>query len=380
MMQLELPYPADELVVKSNRLVQARMSFTKLEHRIIAMLIAQLKKDDTTFEKQRVYIREVIEQSDSSSEDLYNRAEEICQKLLDQKVHVRETTDDGRRRYKGFNCMSTCEYVEGSGYIEAKFNDDMKPFLLQLKRRFTMYRLQFFLRLGSQHSMRIYELLKMREGISILRITVDELREILGLEHSYKYFSELKYHVIEKAREELREKGDIYFTYSVEYNGRSAERVQFFIHQNASVIEEMGVEGDEASDSSSVVSSRNARTGGAPKTSPRDEVERLAKIRQAAGDGDAPPASNGETGRKVQVSVEDRTEGPTVNAMQVFLMDLTQEEIDAFAKGELEALHAEARERAEEANGGKRSEMVLTADTLMHMKRMWRERRGEQRG
>jgi plasmid replication initiation protein len=59
------------------------------------------------------------------------------------------------------------------------------------------------------------ELLKMREGISVLRMSVEELREILGLENSYQYFSELKHHVIKKAQEEIREKTDIYFTYDI---------------------------------------------------------------------------------------------------------------------------------------------------------------------
>lgn len=345
--QLEFSYSSDELVVKSNRLVQARMPFTKLEHRVIAMLIAQLEKDDTSFEEQRVYIKDLIEKSNSSSEDLYNRGEEICQKLLDQKIHIRTTTEDGRRRYTGYNCMSKCEYVEGSGYIKAKFNDDMKPFLLRLKRRFTMYRLRFFLRLTSQHSMRIYELLKMREGISVLRISVQEFREILGLENSYQYFSEMKYHVLEKAQRELREKADIYFTFNVEYSGRTAQRIQFFIHRNDEVVRQLQEE-DEALDLP-------------PQSSPserrRDLIERTQTDRTAAGDS--------------QISVEDRTEAPSVSAIQVFLLDRTQAEIDRFERGELQALHEKARERAEEANEG-RSEMVIKLDTINHMNRIWK--------
>lgn len=219
-------------VVKSNQLVQSRMNWTKLEHRVVAMLVAQLKKEDEKFEEQRVYIRDVADLSGRNGKSLYDQAEEICRKLLDQKIQVRTETKDGRRRYKGYNCMSTCEYVEGSGYIEAKFNEDMKPFLLQLKRRFTQYNLKCFMRLSSQHSMRIYELLKMREGIKYLRIEVEELREILCCEHSYTRFADFKRWVLEKAREELMEKADIYFNYKVGRDGQTPVQINFLIKKN----------------------------------------------------------------------------------------------------------------------------------------------------
>jgi len=221
--------PANEIVVKSNQLVQARINWTKLEHRVVAMLIAQLKKGDEAFDVQKVYVRDIIEKSGSSSEDLFARAEEICQKLLNQTIHVRMQTADGRRIYRGYNCMSMCEFVEGSGYIRAKFNDDMRPFLLQLKERFTMYRLQNFMRLSSQYSMRIYELLKMREGLRFLRVGVEELREMLACEHTYERFSDFKRRVLEPARKELRETCDTYFTYTVEREGRTPVRVNFAI-------------------------------------------------------------------------------------------------------------------------------------------------------
>ena len=220
-----------DIVVKANQLIRGRINWTKLEHRVVAMLVAQLKKDDESFEMQRVHISDLMDMAQISSRDIYDRAEEVCRKLLNQKVHVRTSTDDGRRVYQGYNCLSTCRYVEGSGYIEAKFNDDMKPFLLQLKRQFTMYRLQNFMRLSSQHSMRMYELIKMREGLRHLCLSVEELREVLCCEHTYDRFSDFKRYVLERARTEIADTCDIYFTYKVEREGRTPVRVRLLIHQ-----------------------------------------------------------------------------------------------------------------------------------------------------
>lgn len=220
-----------DIVVKANQLIRGRINWTKLEHRVVAMLVAQLKREDDAFEMQRVHISDLMDMAQVSSRDIYNRAEEVCRKLLNQKVHVRTKTEDGKRVYQGYNCLSTCRYVEGSGYIEAKFNDDMKPFLLQLKRQFTMYRLQNFMRLNSQHSMRMYELIKMREGLRHLPLSVEELREVLCCKHTYQRFSDFRRHVLERARTEIKDICDVYYTYTVEREGRTPVRVRFLIHQ-----------------------------------------------------------------------------------------------------------------------------------------------------
>jgi plasmid replication initiation protein len=261
-MEQRTSFDDDARVVKSNQLVQSRMNWTKLEHRVVAMLVAQLKKEDDKFEEQRVYIKDIADLSGRDGKSLYDQAEEICRKLLDQKIQVRTQTDDGRRRYKGYNCMSTCEYVEGSGYIEAKFNEDMKPFLLQLKRRFTQYNLKCFMRLSSQHSMRIYELLKMREGIKYLRIEIEELREILCCEHSYNRFTDFKRWVLEKAREELQEKADIYFNYKVTRDGQTPVSVNFLIKKNGSE--------DSERNENAIIKSEEGREGEGTEVKDRD--------------------------------------------------------------------------------------------------------------
>jgi len=322
MTQTEL-FDKDGLVVKSNQLVQARINWTKLEHRVVSMLISQLKKNDEVFSLQRVYIKDLLDLSGTKSRDVYDRAEEICQKLLDQKVHVRTRTEDGRRVYQGYNCMSTCRYVEGSGYIEAKFNDDMKPFLLQLRKRFTMYKLQNFMRLSSQHSMRMYELIKMREGLTYLRISINELREILCCEHSYDRFSDFKRYVLEKARMELKEVCDVYFTYKVEREGRTPVRVNFMIHHHDESREANG---------SSLEPAKNAQS-------------RLDRI----DDESAPEAAH-----------QKGASAPRFNIFAMVLGDLTQEELDRLSESKIQSAVDGAKQSTMRDNGDAASSVIAS--------------------
>jgi Protein involved in initiation of plasmid replication len=216
-------------VVKHNDLVKARSNLSKIEHRVIAMLIAQLDREDESFDLQRIYIRDIIAKSGSSSQDLYSRGKEICQRLLNQQIHIQTKEEDGQRMYEGYNALDKIRYAEGDGYIEARFNDSMKPFLLELKRRFTIYQLEAFMQLGSRYSMRIYELLKMREDLRWLRMPVERLRKLLSCENKYSRFGDFRRRVVERAQSEVNETTDISFTYKVEREGQSPERINFMI-------------------------------------------------------------------------------------------------------------------------------------------------------
>lgn len=327
------------VVVKSNDLVQARLDWTTIEHRITLAMIAQLRKDDSEFEYQYVRIKDVIELSGSKSNDLYSRAEEICEKLLDQKIQLREEIEEGRRKYRGYNLMSACGYVEGSGTIQAKFNPDMRPFLLELKRRFTMYRLQFVMRLSTPYAIRLYEIAKMRQDLRYVRMTIQELREMLSVEHKYSRFTDLKKHVLEPARKEIKEKCDVYLTYRVERDGRTPVAINFMIHPNKDVEPTV-------------------------KDLP-DQDEQAAKIIERR------EKDQSRSSAKEQVHLySDSGESPTLDATALFQQDLSQDELKEISDRKLQQLHDQARELAED-NNPDRSESVLVSETYRNMKQIW---------
>jgi plasmid replication initiation protein len=292
--QLKL-FDGSEMVVKANDLVRAKANWTRLEHRVVGMMISQLDKDDEAFAPQRIYIKDLMELSGTDYGALYERAEAICSKLLKQEVYIRDEVD-GKRRYRGYSPIVMCEYVEGDGCIVAQFNEAMKPFLLQLRKRFTMYRLQNFMRLTSQHSMRVYELLKMRSDLRHLRITIEELRAILSCEHSYSRFSDFKRKVIDKTQQEIAEKTDISFKYQVERKGRTPTHVRFIIE-------------DENEN-------QPRSSGSAQKTSPSTNEENSVDLQ-----------SNSE-----EISA------PEIDIYALVLDNLTQEEIDKHSEKKIRNL------------------------------------------
>jgi Protein involved in initiation of plasmid replication len=364
-------FDEEDIVVKANQLIRGRINWTKLEHRVVAMLVAQLKKEDESFEMQRVHISDLMDMAQVSSRDIYDRAEEVCRKLLNQKVHVRTSTDDGRRVYQGYNCLSTCRYVEGSGYIEAKFNDDMKPFLLQLKRQFTMYRLQNFMRLSSQHSMRMYELIKMREGLRHLRLSVEELREVLCCEHTYDRFSDFKRYVLERARTEIADTCDIYFTYKVEREGRTPVRVRLLIHQPDAPCTDPVLIWREGPGSTGEGDRADASASPQPATG-KDAGSESATGESATGEnGDA--AGSGAVGGDGAAVAEAPSSSSTFDLYSTVLSGLTQEELSQMSRETVQSAIGAARE----AENVPRPESAAAADAWAVARSALAELRGE---
>lgn len=292
-------------VVKSNKLILGRADLSPIQHRIVAMLIAQLTPETETFEKQTIRVKDLERLLERSHGSIYQDVEDACSGLLDAKIEVRER-GDGRRTYHGMNLMSDIKYKEG-GEVKAEFTPAMRPFLLQLKRRFTQYNLQYFVRLSSQYSMRIYELLKMRQDLRFYRIPVQELRELLKCEHSYARFRDFRRATIDRAQKELREKTDIHFNYKVERDGQSPVRICFII-----------------------------------KSDREDQAERELIQRE--------PTSAEDIGVAQTPAEETSTSPPSINVYAMILDEMTQDQLDEIDDSTIRAAVDKARASARDDN------------------------------
>jgi len=268
-----------EVVVKANDLIRARANWTALEHRIFAMMVAQIEKSQTEFHPQKIYVQDLKELTATKSENMYGRLLEVCDRLPMSVIGIRDTVN-GKRRYRSVSPISKCEYVEGQGYILAKFNDDLQDLLLQLTGNFTMYRLKQYMQLESMYSMRIYELAMMRADISHYRIETDELRAILSCEDKYARFADFKRRTLEMARSEINEKTDISFEYKIERKGRTPTHVHFRITDKAKekhrkMRKALGPSDDESEQSSKTQPASSDPESSDSTTTPNIDVRKL---------------------------------------------------------------------------------------------------------
>lgn len=217
--------PRRDWVVKSNDLINARYDWTVLQQRMILLMISQLNPSDEDFGTQRIDIAELVDRSGLSSKAYYERAAEAASILLDQKIFVR--TESGR--WRGYNLLSFVE--PNPGYIRARFNPDMRPFLLQLKRRFTRYMLGHVLRFQSPYSVRIYEMAMQFQDIGHRTVALDDLREVLDVAEKYPRFYDFKRRILDQAVKEIARYTDHVVTYDVEKRGRTPVAIRLHIRK-----------------------------------------------------------------------------------------------------------------------------------------------------
>ena len=225
------------LVVTSNDLVLAKYNFSLWQKRIFNYFVSQIDKDATDFTLQRIYISDLIHFFDAGDgREVYEIIANVPKQLYNSSIKVPYISEEGYHRYGEMRIITRYTKPEdreqGNAYIEFKFNDDLKPHLLELKRRFLRYDMQNIVGLQSVHSVRMFEILKSYEYLGEVSFEVEFLKTVLELGDKYKLYADFRRYVIDKAREDLTKYCDIYFDYQEIKKSRKVNEIIFTIRKN----------------------------------------------------------------------------------------------------------------------------------------------------
>lgn len=218
------PSARNNLVIKGNDFINARHQLSVAEMRIVLTMIAQIGRDDVAFKPYRIYIKDFVDAVGTSHKGEYERARAITLNLMKRVMEIPK--EDG---YLQVSFLSSAEYKRGTGYVELSFDPKLKPYLLQLKERFTQYDIRNVLSLQSFYSIRIYELLKQFIKLGERVMGIDELKKLLRLPPSYDHYASFKRRIILQAQRDLEQHTDISFNFEELKTGRKITRIRFVI-------------------------------------------------------------------------------------------------------------------------------------------------------
>lgn len=215
------------LVVQHNALVNARFDLNTTEARLFLAMLARIKRDDTTFVKCELSVREILDQASSQN---YGHVRKVLEKFASRLITIETLGDGGKRlkqrKYSAIPLLARADYLEGEGMMVLRFNDELHDYLLELHDNFTKAQLTELMKLKSASSYRIYWLLREYGSFGKRTMALDELKAILGLSEGYDRFNNFRARVLERAREELAET-DLPFTYSTLSKGRLVTHIEF---------------------------------------------------------------------------------------------------------------------------------------------------------
>jgi hypothetical protein len=228
---------SEVLAVQHNALVNARFQFDVLETRLFVAMLGRIRRRDKTFTNCLIPVRELA--PPGGVHVPYSEAAAMVKRFARRAIDVEPLDPDGRPQ-KGAGItsipvVSIVSYTKASGEILARFNDDIRPYLLELRKNFTKAEVKQLQKLKSAFSHRIYWLLKEHACFKQRVIAVAELRNILKLTTEYiGRFDHFRTRVLDRAQQEL-EQTDLPFTYELVRQGREVTKIRFLLCPSAAV-------------------------------------------------------------------------------------------------------------------------------------------------
>ena len=225
------------IVAKSNELIEAQYKLSLNEQRLILLLISIIQPDDDEFHDYDLHVSEFASMFGIECvKNIHALVQEAAKSLVGRRLDL---SIGDKKKYVAW--FSHAEYIEGKGIINISFHKSLKPYLLQLKSRFTQYKLNHVVRFKSSYSIRLYELLKSYEylgdGECFYRVfTLIELKIYFGVEEGkYEIFSHFKSRIIEPSVNEINLHSDILVS-SVDYikYGRAVDKIKFTVEPKKS--------------------------------------------------------------------------------------------------------------------------------------------------
>ena len=183
---------------------------------------------------------------DSNKHTRFKQAIELMQKQA--FFQIKEVKD------KGYEMTSivpipTVKWNSYNDDVMIRFNQDIMPYLIELKQNFTKYALSEIMELNSKYSIILYKWLSMNynqyehysnkggrraEQVENYRnpsITVKELREITDTVNEYKHFPHFENWILKKPLEEINAHTSFNVSYEKIKKGRSIDSIVFHIEK-----------------------------------------------------------------------------------------------------------------------------------------------------
>lgn len=215
-------------IVKANDLIQkTRHNLSTQEQKIILYLITKIKPEDEELKLYEFKIKEfcLVCGIDSDNGKNYSNLKRTIKKLADKSFWIKL---DNKGNETLLRWIDRPYINTESGTIQIKLDELMKPYLLQLKKKFTQFSLYYTLAMRSQYSIRLYELLKSYESLGQQEFEIEELKKQLFAD-TYKRYVDFKRKVIDIALREINNLSDISVTYELEKESRRYTRIKFNI-------------------------------------------------------------------------------------------------------------------------------------------------------
>lgn len=217
-------------VYKANEIVQTRrFELSTLEQKVVAYMVSLIDGEQTELEYVDASITDlcILMGINSSSGKNIQTLKNTIRKLANKSEWAKVDRD-------GERCETLVRWIEKptfyykSGIVRLKLDEDLKPYLIGLKNRYTRYDLENILAMQSKYGIRLFELCKSWEGQGYFETTLENLRKLFAVE-GYPEWYEFKRNVLDVSVSEINRLTDINVFWKTKKAGRNISKIAFTV-------------------------------------------------------------------------------------------------------------------------------------------------------
>ena len=237
-------------IVEHNDLITSVAKMDKVPLKIFELAVSCIDTENLP-EDNTIYLskEELFTFFDVSDNGKHTRFKEAISKMQEQAFfEVREAKNKGFK-FRRILPIPTVEWTDYDDKVMIRFNQDIMPYLIELKQNFTQYALSDLIDLNSKYSIILYKWFSMSynqyehysakggrraEQVEAYRnpsITVKELRILTDTTNEYKNFTDFSRWILNKPLAEINAHTSFNVTYDKIKKGRSIDSIVFHIEK-----------------------------------------------------------------------------------------------------------------------------------------------------
>ena len=218
----------NNLIVKSNQVVEAGYELTTNEQRLILLGISKIPKeqDINPYFGYEITAQEFATAYNIHPKTAYRELKEATNKLYERSIIIRNEQQTMKLRWASSIIADNpyCPDVfpdENWKRVVIFFNPQIVPYLSNLKENFTQYLQSDISNVGGAYTIRFYELICQYRTVGKREISIQDLRFILNIGDKYPLFYDFKKRVIEPSIKEINEKTPMQISYEQKKKGKT---------------------------------------------------------------------------------------------------------------------------------------------------------------
>ena len=222
-----------DLVVKSNRLIEASYRLDLTEQRLILLAIQNSRETQQGINSEdllTITASEYASQFNINVRTAYEQLKNACDTLFYRHVvlHDIHKPTNSPRQIKT-RWVAAIAYVEKAAIVQIQFSSMIVPYITRLESEFTSYKIQSVSQMTSSYAIRLYELIVQWGKIGRREISLVDLKVMLDIqaEKTYERLDRFKAKVIDIAVNQINEYSDLTVTYGQRKSGRTVTHLIF---------------------------------------------------------------------------------------------------------------------------------------------------------